>query len=101
MINTAKIVYNPDLTNLYYTAKIVYNPDLTNLYYTEPIIYFLGRSMKASKLISLIPIFTGIIIITLSIIDYIVNDEWTHWYATVFGIILIIVGITNFYRKNK
>ena len=57
--------------------------------------------MKASKLISFIPIFIGIIIIILSIIDYIVNKEWTHWYATVFGIILIIIGITSFYRKNK
>ena len=57
--------------------------------------------MKASKLISFIPIFVGIIIIFLSIIDYIVNKEWAHWYATVFGLILIIVGITSFYKRNK
>ena len=56
--------------------------------------------MKASKLVVGV-IFTGLIIITLSIVDYIVNKEWAHWYATVFGIILIIFGITNFYRKNK
>jgi hypothetical protein len=69
--------------------------------YVLMILSILGRSMKASKLISFIPIFIGIIIIILSIIDYIVNKEWTHWYATVFGIILIIIGITSFYRKNK
>jgi O-antigen/teichoic acid export membrane protein len=57
--------------------------------------------MKALKLISFISIFAGLIIIILSIIDYIFNKEWAHWYATVFGIILIIVGITNFYRTNK
>ena len=56
--------------------------------------------MKASKLV-VGAIFAGLIIIILSIVDYIVNEEWAHWYATVFGIILIIVGITNFYRKNK
>ena len=57
--------------------------------------------MKASKLISFISIIIGIIIIIFSIIDYIANKEWMHWYATVFGIILIIVGITNFFRRGK
>jgi len=59
------------------------------------------KYMKPSKLILFIPIFVGIIIIILSIIEYIVNKEWSHWYATVFGIILIIVGITSFYRMKK
>jgi hypothetical protein len=57
--------------------------------------------MKTSKLISFISIFAGLIIIILSIIDYIFNKEWAHWYATVFGIILIFVGITNIYWTNK
>ena len=56
--------------------------------------------MKASKLV-VGAIFAGLIIIILSIVDYIVNKEWTHWYATVFGIILIIVGIYQFYRTIK
>jgi hypothetical protein len=59
------------------------------------------KYMKSSKLISLISIFVGIIIIIFTIIDYILNKEWVHWYGTVFGIILIIVGITWFYRINK
>ena len=56
--------------------------------------------MKASKLV-VGAIFAGLIIIILSIVDYIVNKEWAHWYATVFGIILIIVGIYQFYRTIK
>ena len=56
--------------------------------------------MKASKLVG-VPIFIGLVIIILSIVDYIVNKEWAHWYATVFGIILIIVGIYQFYRTIK
>jgi uncharacterized membrane protein HdeD (DUF308 family) len=59
------------------------------------------KYMKPSKSISLMTIFVGIIIIILSIIDYVLNNEWVHWYGTVFGIILIIVGITIFYRINK
>jgi hypothetical protein len=59
------------------------------------------KYMKSTKLISFISIFVGIIIIILSIIDYILNNEWVHWYGTIFGIILIIVGITIFYRVNK
>ena len=59
------------------------------------------KYMKPSKLFSFISIFAGIIIIILSIIEYIANKDWTRWYATVFGVILIIVGITSFYRKNK
>ena len=56
--------------------------------------------MKASKL-GVGAIFVGLVIIILSIVDYIVNNEWAHWYATVFGIILIIVGIYQFYRTIK
>jgi len=56
--------------------------------------------MKASKLVG-VPIFIGLVIIILSIVDYIVNKEWAHWYATVLGIILIIVGIYQFYRTIK
>ena len=56
--------------------------------------------MKASKLV-VGAIFVGLVIIILSIVDYIVNKEWAHWYATVFGIILIIVGIYQFYRTIK
>jgi len=56
--------------------------------------------MKASKLV-VGAIFVGLIIIIFSIVDYIVNKEWAHWYATVFGIILIIVGIYQFYRTIK
>ena len=56
--------------------------------------------MKASKLV-VGAIFAGLIIIILSIVDYIVNKEWAHWYATVFGVILIIVGIYQFYRTIK
>ena len=56
--------------------------------------------MKTLKLV-IGTLFAGLIIIILSIIDYIFNTEWAHWYATVFGIILIIVGIYLFYRKIK
>ena len=59
------------------------------------------KCMKPSKSISFLAIFAGVIIIILSIIDYVLNKEWVHWYATVFGIILIIVGITIFYWINK
>ena len=74
------------------------NQSRRNSFYNELIIM---KYMKTSKLISFIPIFVGITIIILSSIDYIVNKEWTHWYATVFGIILIIVGITSFYGVKK
>ena len=77
---------------------ILKNQEIRNKFYNELIIM---KYMKQSKLISFIPIFVGIIIIILSIIDYILNKEWVRLYATVFGIILIIVGITSFYRINK
>ena len=80
------------------TLTILNNQEIRNSFYNELIIM---KYMKPSKLISFIPIFVGIIIIILSIIDYILNKEWVHWYATVFGIILIIVGITSFYGINK
>lgn len=55
--------------------------------------------MKASKFV-IGAIFVGLVIIILSIVDYIVNKEWTRWYATVFGIILIIVGLYQLYRTR-